>query len=381
MKKSTIFKSLTLLLIIAAGGFIFYNKVYIPKSTYQTYTPKKGVTNVEVFGIGELEAKDIYPVGSAIGGRVIEVDSDEGKYIKKDDIIAKLDPVDLYKKLDAAKAGFKKAQFDLESTKKELLIAKQKAALAADEYHRNARVHKELSKISFKKSKTNMLTAQTQVELLARKIESMKMLLKELKYNIEGIEKRISELNIKSPINGFVIEKNVEVGQSIMPSFTVVKIVDPKTLWIKAWIDERISGKVKVGQKAKIVLRSRAKTPFDAVVKRVAPVSDPITQEREVDVAFVAPPKPFYMNEQAEVYVSVESFNGLYKIPLEYIVEHKGKKGVWIAQNGKAHFVALKIIAKDNEFAGVEKGVDENSKIIIPNPKKKPLFEGSRVRL
>ena len=201
------------------------------------------------------------------------------------------------------------------------------------------------------------------------------------KNDIEGLQKRLSQLTITSPVDGYVIERNVQPGQGVSPSFTLVKIVDPKTLWIKAWIDERISGKVKVGQKAKITLRSRQTLPFDGVVRRIAAVSDPVTQEREVDVGFEKIPEPFYINEQAVVLITIETFKGLYKIPLRYLVTHKGKKGIWIRENGAAHFQVLSIVAEDSEFAGVEKSVDDQTEILIPDEKKKPLFEGSSISI
>jgi len=173
----------------------------------------------------------------------------------------------------------------------------------------------------------------------------------------------------------------VQPGQSVPPAFALVKIVDPKTLWIKAWIDERISGKVKVGQKAKIVLRSRETLSYNGVVRRIAAVSDPVTQEREVDVGFEKIPEPFYINEQAEVLITVETFKGLYKVPLRYLATVKGKKGIWIRQNGQAHFKVLAIVAEDGEFAGVSEDVDEETEILIPDEKKKPLFEGSTISI
>jgi len=52
-------------LFFLGGAAFFYKKIYIPKSTYDVYYASKGITAVEVFGIGELDAKDIYPVGTS----------------------------------------------------------------------------------------------------------------------------------------------------------------------------------------------------------------------------------------------------------------------------------------------------------------------------
>ena len=60
-------------------------------------------------------------------------------------------------------------------------------------------------------------------------------------------------------------------------------------------------------------------------------------------------------------------------------MQYKGEKGVWIDQGGKAHFVKLSVIAEDGKYAGVDKGVTEKTKILVPDSKKKPLFEGSSI--
>ncbi|MCF6244963.1 MAG: efflux RND transporter periplasmic adaptor subunit, partial [Sulfurovum sp.] len=64
MTKSKKIKLVIAILLIAVASTLFYNKVYLPKSKYEVYHAKKGTTAVEVFGIGELDAKDIYAVGT-----------------------------------------------------------------------------------------------------------------------------------------------------------------------------------------------------------------------------------------------------------------------------------------------------------------------------
>ncbi len=382
MNKSTVIKTAIVGLLLGAGATFFYNKVYLPKSKYEVYHAQKGTTAVEVFGIGELDAKDIYSVGTPTGGKILSIDTDQGHYIKKGDIVATIDPVDLKERLATAKSSLSRAKIDAQSAKEELAIAKSQAALSLSTYEKDLEIYKAngISRLAYEKSKTAMLTAKTQVALAKSKVSSMKIRLEEIAYDINGIEKRLAQMTVFSPVDGYVIEKTVLPGQSVPPTFTLVKIVAPQTLWIKAWIDERISGKVKVGQKAKITLRSRETLPYDAVVRRIASVSDAVTQEREVDVGFVNIPEPFYINEQAEVSITVETFKNLYKIPLRYLSVRKGKKGIWINEGGKAHFINLSIVAEDGEFAGVKTGVDGDTEILIPDTKKKPLFEGSSIR-
>ena len=65
---SKIVKYLIILAVIGIGGFLFYNKIYIPKTTYKTISPKVGNLDVQVFGIGYVGAKTIYAINAQSGG-------------------------------------------------------------------------------------------------------------------------------------------------------------------------------------------------------------------------------------------------------------------------------------------------------------------------
>ena len=112
-------------------------------------------------------------------------------------------------------------------------------------------------------------------------------------------------------------------------SSTILKIVDSQTIWVKAFIDERISSDIKVGQKANITLRSKNDAIFEGEVKRIVAQSDAVTQEREVNIAFKELPIPFYINEQARVNIEVKTIKNALKIPLNTLV-YKDKKEVYI---------------------------------------------------
>jgi multidrug efflux pump subunit AcrA (membrane-fusion protein) len=133
-----------------------------------------------------------------------------------------------------------------------------------------------------------------------------------------------------------------------------------------------------VGQKAKIVLRSQPYRSYEGVVKRIEPQTDAVTLEKEVDVAFKTLPKPFYINEQAEVNIVTSQLKDVVKVPANAIVYLKSKPGVWTEQNAKAHFVPLKVLGRDNKAVAVS-GIDEGTVILLGSEKKKALKEGMSV--
>jgi multidrug efflux pump subunit AcrA (membrane-fusion protein) len=209
-------------------------------------------------------------------------------------------------------------------------------------------------------------------------IESAKTEIKRAQKGVEALEVKLSRYKIYAPSDGYVIKRYVEVAQSVTLSQPILEIVDAKTVWVKAYIDERISGDIKVGQRAKIKLRSQDEKRFDAYVRRIVAQSDAITGEREVDVAFEKLPIPFYINEQAEVNIATQYFKDVVKIPSKLLVHKDDKSGVWIERDGKAHFQVVKVLGIGTSEAAVE-GVDTYSKLLIMSEKNKALKEGMSI--
>ncbi len=364
--------------IIIGAGLIFYKKVYLPKSTYRYVVAKRGDLNLTVFGIGVVSAKNIYPISSNGGGRILQFFKDEGEFIKKGELIAILDPVDLPKQLEELKALLKRVKLESKAAKEELYQLKAKFQLIKKTFNRYNALYKKsyVSKAEYDKALSDLNVIKAQIEGAKVKIEANSAEEKRVQKSIEALKEKISRLSINSPVDGYIIQKNAEVGETIMPQQPLITVVKPKEVWVKAYIDERISGDIKKGQEALITLRSKSNKKLTGFVARIEAKSDPVTQERVVDVAFKKTPFPFYIDEQAEVRIKTQSLRGVIVIPLNVIK----RQGVWIYRNGEAHFKKLTILGKNDKFAAVE-GIKENEKILILDSHKKPLFEGADIRL
>jgi len=376
----SIYKYLIAFGAIATVGIIFYNKVYIPKITYKTVLPTVGDLKVEVFGIGNIGAKIIYNISAGVNAEVLSINTDEGKWVKKGDLLAKLDAVDLPIQLQESKISVKKSYSELIASKKELDSLKAQKHLALVTYNRYNKLKKQsfASQSEYDKAKADLEVIEAQMKATKARINSSKIGVELSKKSVEALEKKLSKYKIYAPVNGYVISKDTEVAQSILASQSLLKIVNPDDVWVKAYIDERISSEVKVGSLATIRLRSDDKKIYNGIVKRIVAQSDAITQEREVDVAFTNLPLPFYINDQAEVLIQTKDLKNITKIPANSVVYKNKISGVWVSNNSISHFKDIKIIAITDKEIAVD-GLDVNDKIIIPSLKNKPLSEGMKV--
>ena len=369
-------------LVLAAGASLFYQKVYIPKTTYETVRPKIGDMNSEVFGVGNVDAKNIYTITAQTGGKILEILTDEGQWVKKGELLVRIDPVDLPKLLEEAKIAVKKASLELEASIEELKSLNAQKALALVTFRRYERLQKQAfaSRAEYDKTKADLDVVNARIKATKAHIDAAKAEIARAGKSVEALQEKLDRFTIYAPVEGYVISRDAEVAQSILPTQPIIRIVDPKTVWVKTYIDERLSGSVKVGQKAVITLRSQAYRKYEGEVKRIEAQSDAVTLEKVVDVGFKILPKPFYINEQAEVNIVTSRLKSVLKVPADAIVYQKAIPGIWRVREGKAHFVPVKVLARDRGEAAIS-GIDTDTAILIGSQKKKPLREGMRIHL
>jgi len=378
MKNSIKYALITLALLV--GGAIFYNKVYIPKSTYAKVTPTQGDMPLQTFGIGNVGAKEVYNITALTASKIKALHTDEGQWVKKGQLLVEMDAVDLPELVKEAKISVQKAQMEVTASRKDLdaLYAQRDLALVTYDRYKKLKIQSFASQSEYDKAKADLDAIKAQIAATKAHINSAMQEVKRAQTSVKALEVKLARYDIYAPVDGYVIAKEAEVAQSVVPTQSIFKIVNPQDVWIRTYIDERISGNIKVGQHATITLRSQAGKKFAGAVKRIVAQSDAVTQEREVDVAFEKLPIPFYINEQAEVLIHTKTLQNVVTVPTKVIVHKNAKSGVWIVENEKAHFQKVTLLGINAQTAAVD-NLAANADVIVPAKNKKPLFEGARV--
>ena len=366
--------------IMAIVGFGIYKKIYIPKHTYETTTAVKANMDVRVNGIGNVGAKNIYKIGSVYGGKVLDLTVNEGTFIKQGTTIATIDSIDLKNKINEAIALLEKAQSDSETLKIDEKSAITSYAYENDIFIKNKKLYKQgsLAELSYKKYQASRNIAKLKIETFKSKVISLDKQMNQMNANINGLKERLQRYTIVSPVDGYIVKKSISNYQIISPNQTIIEIVNPKDVWVETYVDTRMSGDIKIGDIAMIKLRS-SKQKVAGKVVNIKPINNSVTNEREVDVAFDNLAIPFYLEEQASVAITTNKLHNIVKIPTKTIVIYKEKTGVWILnKKQKAQFMPLNVLAYQNKYAAI-KDFDISTKILMPNPKKKPLSNGMKI--
>lgn len=269
-------------------------------------TPTQTNTN-QVSGIGTLEAKEIITISPKNASKISAVYADEGDVVTKGARLAQMELSELEGIQTQSSAVIDKSRAQVASQKAIIDDLKAKQALADATLIRYKTLIKggfvtqaELDNVqtAAKSANAALISAQETLKLSEHEVQRAIG-------SLDSVNATIRDYALRSPIDGIVISREAEAGSTIGAGTPVFKIANPKTLWVRAYIDERQSGPLKVGQKALVTLRSTGEQKYAGTVQRIGVVSDRITEERVVYITLEHLPAPFSLGEQAEVQINL----------------------------------------------------------------------------
>lgn len=269
-------KFFVLVALIAAGayaGYHFFLKPAEAKYIYRTQAVTRGSITSTISATGKVNAVEMVDVGTQVSGTIKEIYVDYNSPVKKGQLIAILDPDVLLSKVAEARASLSVAQAGVAKANADLTDAKRNDARNKELWNRKliARSEMESTETSLAVSRAALVEANARV---AQANETLKQAQTNLGY-----------ATIHSPIDGVVVDKAVEAGQTVAASMqtpTLFSIArDLTQMQIEANIDEADIGRIQEGQRAICKFDSWADESFDAVVtqKRLNPetVSNVVT--------------------------------------------------------------------------------------------------------
>ena len=175
---------------------------------------------------------------------------------------------------------------------------------------------------------------------------------------------------LAAPYDAMVTARLKELGSALGAGEPVFTLIDPKSIWVLAYIDESKAGEIKVGEPAEIVLRSQPGQRIAGHVARIEPESDRVNEERKIEVAFEKIPKGINLGEQAEVYITTVTLPQALLVPETAIIGLSKSRGtVWTVENGhlQQHDVTLGHRLLDGRYE-ITGGLPGNADVVTQLP-------------
>ncbi|TAN41654.1 MAG: efflux RND transporter periplasmic adaptor subunit [Nitrospirae bacterium] len=335
--------------LVIAGSFAAYWTLFHrddKKTAFQAEAVKRRDIAASVQATGVIRAKigAEVKVGARISGRVERLYANIGDVVKKGQLIARLEQLDLQAKVDEAKMNLKTAEANLELAQKTM---QRMQNLYAKDF---------VSKDKVDVAERDLKTAQAQVN--------------QIKETIRFNETQMSYASIYAPISGVIASVTTQQGETVSASSlnvpTFVTIVDLSRLEIYAYVDETDIGKIKPGLEATFTVDSFPEKDFKGKVSAIYPkatIQDNVVYY--ITLISIENPegklKPD-MTVNATMFLSKRS--NVLAVPNKAIKREGGKKVVQVLENGKPAGKTIKTGWKDGSYTEVIEGLKEGSVVI-----------------
>ena len=306
---------------------------------------EQGPLIASTFGIGTVEARRSYALGPTVASRVARVLVDQGDVVRAGQLLAELDPVDLGDRVVSGQLAAERATSIVRAAEAQLAEAQSRAQLAVASARRSNELHAQgfVSQEATDAKGHEANAAKASVDAAGAQLAAARRDHDRALSDVAGVGKLRAQARLTSPVDGVVSARLVEAGTTIVAGQAVLQVIDPATLWIKARIDQGQAGGVRVGQPAEIVLRSDPGRAYRGEVQRVDLVSDAVTEERIVNVAFAARPEGISVGELVEVTIRTADLPNVRSVPAAALKRLDRQEGVWQYADGRVAFRPVKV--------------------------------------
>ena len=305
-------KLIVVLVILAAlgsAGWAYYAKKNRPEPSVTTMPVSRGDVVEMVQATGTLEAVTTVDVGTQVSGVVQDLYADFNSIVRKGQLIARLDPSILQVQIESQKANVTRAEADLERLKVALADAKQKYDRA------KAMLDKQLV------PRQDFEAAELAVKSADAQIKSSEAALSQSRASLNQAQVNLGYTQITSPIDGIVISRNVDPGQTVASSMNAptlyVIAADLTKMQVVANIDESDVGRMRPGQHVTFRVDAFPTDVFAGTVEQVR-LQPTVVQNVVVYSTVIAVPNQQYKLKPgmtANVNIEIARRNNVLRVP------------------------------------------------------------------
>jgi membrane fusion protein (multidrug efflux system) len=273
-----------------------------------------------------IEAENAVDVYTKVSGIIIDLKVEEGNYINKGQLLAKIEEEDYKLEEAAAKASYEKTKRDFERSD---TMFKDK--LLSENDYEQVRYNYEQAKITWERAKV-----------------------------------RLGNTNIIAPISGILSSRTIKYGDYITPNMKVFSIVDMNTLITRVYIPEKDIVNIKMNQTAIITSDALGDKEFEGRIKIINPVVDPNTGTVKVTIALKGYANILKPGMFVKSHIIIDTRKNTMLLTKKAIVYNGIQSIAFVVKDGVANQVVLEIGFQDSEKVEVlNKNIKSGDKIIV----------------
>jgi len=391
-KRIIIISSVVGVVLLFVGGLAAFSRGGTKIDPSKLAKVEKGDLAKSVVATGKVTPILKVEVKSKASGIVKNLLADYGDTVKKGQLLAQLDKVEIEAQVDQSRAALQAAEANLSSSQADYERAKVDAEgpdvpLLKRQYDRNIEMAKDGvvsaqalddADRNYKMALNKQNVSKAQVTVLKAKIAQAQAEVAQDQANLKQLEEQLSYTDIISPLDGVVLSRDVQMGDAVSSILVlgsgatlVMTLGDTSEVYVKGKVDESDIGKVYLGQPARIKVESFKDKTFYGKVTKISPMGvekDNVTTF-EVRVSINNPGGELKAEMTANAEIILEEHKNVLQIPEGAILYDKDKKAsVEIpdakAKDGKKK-LAVNIGISNGAKTELLSGLNEGDQVVL----------------
>jgi HlyD family secretion protein len=306
-------KLVTVLILLAVvGGGAYYYYSYgktVEKPQIIKATVSEGDVVEVVQATGTLEALRTVVVGPQVSGTITSLGADFNSIVRAGQVVATLDPSLLQTQVDIQTANIERQETEIESQRVQLEDAQRTFTRTKELFDKGLA------------NETQVEQAELAIKTRQAQIASAEKSLVQARANLAQAKLNVSYTEVKSPIDGVVVNRRVDIGQTVQSSMNVTPFFDIATdlrsLKLTAGVDESEIGKIRPGMEVLFTVDTYPNTTFRGTVENVR-LNATTTQNVVTYPVWINVPNPdlrLRPSLTATVRIVLQTANGAVRIP------------------------------------------------------------------
>ncbi len=309
--------------VLVAGLLIVWGLNRTTPAQHFTAKVERGAINDVVEATGTINAVIMVQVGSQVSGTIAKLNVDFNSRVHKGDVVALIDPALFKGALLQATADLENAKANLVAARANLEKAKAGLTQTKADYDRAVRLTKDgvMSQQQLDLAKSNYDSANASVGAADANVTQAQAQVSQKDAAVAIAQTNLDYTVIRSPIDGTVVARNVDVGQTVAASlqaptiFTIAQ--DLKKMWVYAKTDESDVGNIKLAKPVAFKVDAFPKDTFHGVVSQVrmnaTTVQSVVTYDTIIE--FANPELKLFPGMTAYVTIPVATVENVVKVP------------------------------------------------------------------
>ena len=310
-------------IVVVAGFFVPLGLNRSTQAQHFAAKVERGEIRDVVEATGTINSVITVQVGSQVSGTIAKLNADFNSRVHKGDVVALIDPALFNGALLQATADLENAKANLEAARAILEKARAGLVQTKADYDRAVGLTRDgvMSQQQLDLAKSNYDAANASVGAAAANITQAEAQISQKKAAVTVAQTNLDYTVIRSPIDGTVVARNVDVGQTVAASLqapTIFTIAQDLTkMWVYAKTDESDVDNIKVGKQVTFKVDALPKQTFQGVVSQIR--MNPTTVQSVVTydtiIEFANPELKLFPGMTAYVTIPVATAQNVLKLP------------------------------------------------------------------